>query len=311
MVVGESLVDVLGGDRSTAESILAWPADFVRRAEGAIEALGRDELPPPTILDELAACGLAEPPGRLTPLGELLAYHTAESRKQAVDQALGSFQGRLSLDETSRVLDIGCGAGQTLRLLNSNRPGALVGVDVDLEALAFGSVLNRGDVAKIAFVRASAHTLPFSSGAFSHVICRVGLNYMHQAKALREMVRVLSAGGLLYVRVEGPGFDWKLLRSARGFRRRASRIADLTLGIVHAGTGRQPMPGTSFGGGRAFATAGRLTAILERAGCTVLDLTTTARGPLGLPLGVELLARRTGEAIVPPRQRSSEDHERP
>ena len=90
-----------------------------------------------------------------------------------------------------RILDIGCGAGQTL--LGSNlRPGVLaIGIDLDHSALAYGKRLSP----EIRFVQGRGEALPFAGNAFDLVICRVALPYMHIARALSEISRVTDVGG--------------------------------------------------------------------------------------------------------------------
>jgi SAM-dependent methyltransferase len=133
--------------------------------------------------------------------------------------------------------------------------------------------------------------LPFPEKHFTHVLCRAALNYMHQRQALREMARVLRPGGLLYCHVEGPGFDWRLLRAARSGRALAGRARDLLFGIGLAALGWQPAPGSRFVGGRAFGTVRRIEKFLAQADCQVLEREVTGHRGL-LPLGFRLLARR-------------------
>jgi ubiquinone/menaquinone biosynthesis C-methylase UbiE len=94
-----------------------------------------------------------------------------------------------------RVLDIGCGAGQTL-IGSKLAEGVLaVGLDVDHSALALGKQFSPA----IQFVSGRGEWLPFASSSFDLVICRVSLPYMHIARALAEMARVTAAGGDLWL----------------------------------------------------------------------------------------------------------------
>lgn len=93
-----------------------------------------------------------------------------------------------------RILDLGCGAGQTL-IAASLAPGAVaVGIDVDWESLRLGREWSD----QIHFIRARGEHLPFHGGYFDMVFSRVAIPYMHLEKALAEMQRVLKNGGMLW-----------------------------------------------------------------------------------------------------------------
>jgi ubiquinone/menaquinone biosynthesis C-methylase UbiE len=94
-----------------------------------------------------------------------------------------------------RILDVGCGVGQTLIASNLPETAFAVGVDLDHSALAYGVEHTDG----IHFVRAKGEALPFFEDSFELVICRVALPYMHVSRALDEMSRVLTEGGELWL----------------------------------------------------------------------------------------------------------------
>ena len=94
-----------------------------------------------------------------------------------------------------RILDVGCGAGQTLIGSRLSDGVFAVGIDVDHSALTLGKQL----APKIHFIRGYGEALPFASGAFDLVICRVSLPYMHIRTAISEMARVTNAGGDLWL----------------------------------------------------------------------------------------------------------------
>ena len=94
-----------------------------------------------------------------------------------------------------QILDVGCGAGQTLIASNLDAGVLAVGVDIDHPALLQG----RRAANDIRFVRARGESLPFENESFDLVICRVALPYMHLSKALAEMSRVLRSDGDLWL----------------------------------------------------------------------------------------------------------------
>jgi ubiquinone/menaquinone biosynthesis C-methylase UbiE len=94
-----------------------------------------------------------------------------------------------------RILDVGCGAGQTLMGCSLDDGVFAVGLDTDESAIALGKQLTKS----IHFVVGEGAALPFADDCFDLVICRVALPYMHVARALSEMSRVSVVGGDLWL----------------------------------------------------------------------------------------------------------------
>jgi SAM-dependent methyltransferase len=93
-----------------------------------------------------------------------------------------------------RVLDLGCAEGATL--LHVDAPAGTVGLDVFEDKLAFA----RERLPHCTFVNGSAYELPFEDGQFDHVLVRDVIHHIDEPeRALREVARVLSAGGRLDV----------------------------------------------------------------------------------------------------------------
>jgi len=111
------------------------------------------------------------------------------------------------------ILDLGCGAGQTL-IASRLPPHVLAcGVDVDLSALALGRTMTSG----VQFVLASGERLPFADRSFDVIISRVALPYMHVPTTLREIARVLTPGGYLWIALHPLGVHLRrIVKSARG-----------------------------------------------------------------------------------------------
>jgi SAM-dependent methyltransferase len=122
----------------------------------------------------------------------------------------------------SVVLDVGCSAGRHLWELAPRAPRFLAGVDIQLFPLAVGAFAwqARGEPRPPLWCCASALSLPFQDGAFSHVNSFVTLSVVPIRAALAELTRVLAPGGRLTVTLEGMGYwrrDWDALpRFSRG-----------------------------------------------------------------------------------------------
>jgi ubiquinone/menaquinone biosynthesis C-methylase UbiE len=110
------------------------------------------------------------------------------------------------------ILDVGCGAGQTL-LSCDLQPGTLVcGIDIDEQALRYGKQLSN----EINFAHASGEDLPFADQTFEVVISRVAIPYMHIPRALSEIARVLKPGGQVWFTLHSSALArrwlWKAVR---------------------------------------------------------------------------------------------------
>ena len=163
------------------------------------------------------------------------------------------------------VLDVGCGAGQTLIAAGADTERRAVGLDIDPEALALGRTLTK----HVEFVAGRAEQLPFASESFDLVISRVALPYAHIPRALGEMARVLKAGGRCWLVLHAPSFAWgELLAAARRGRLRALLYQGYVLanGLLLALLGRQvayPLKRTRF---ESVQTVGSMRRALGRAG---------------------------------------------
>jgi ubiquinone/menaquinone biosynthesis C-methylase UbiE len=115
----------------------------------------------------------------------------------------------------TRVLDVGCGSGQTLIAAVVGTGRECFGVDIDPAALVVGRTYS----GELRLACATGEALPFQAGSFDLVICRVALQYMHVPTALAEMSRVLRAGGevwlVLHPFLMAVSWLWQSLRQGR------------------------------------------------------------------------------------------------
>ena len=171
-----------------------------------------------------------------------------------------------------RILDVGCGAGQTLMGCNLDEGVFAVGLDPDESAIALGKQLTTS----IHFVVGEGAELPFADGCFDLVICRVALPYMHVARALSEMARVLVAGGNLWLvlhpfdmTAKELGANIARLQLKAGLYRTWVLVNGLTL---HA-LGRQWRWPTESGGYESWQSNKGMTRALRAAGFEQIQIT--------------------------------------
>jgi SAM-dependent methyltransferase len=174
-------------------------------------------------------------------LAEWENYHAQPERFQA---SLAVASGR----ELSRVLDVGCGAGQELLPFVQTLGARGAGVDISPEAIEIA----RRQFAKVGcggrteFFCSPAESLPFTNNTFELVMCRLALPYVANTEALAEMARVLRPGGLLILKIHHLRYYLRRVLAAlrRGEVRNAGSIARIILsGTVYHLTGRQPRRG--------------------------------------------------------------------
>jgi ubiquinone/menaquinone biosynthesis C-methylase UbiE len=140
-----------------------------------------------------------------------------------------------------RLLDIGCGTGQSRRLYASHCASYL-GLDLSLEALRAA----RRTIPDVAWVRADARILPFASASFDVVAFSSVLHHIPDyTLALREAHRVLRPGGWAFA------FDPNLLHPAMALFRHPSSPFYLSQGVSPH---ERPLHPAALR--RAFAAAG-------------------------------------------------------
>jgi ubiquinone/menaquinone biosynthesis C-methylase UbiE len=111
--------------------------------------------------------------------------------------------GMCQLDATSRVLDVGCGSGNTACLIVEQYGSRVHGIDISevMIAKATERARRQGLLDKVEFRVADTFQLPFEDGLFDVVIVESVLTPLpgDKKQALSEMVRVVRPGGRIGV----------------------------------------------------------------------------------------------------------------
>jgi SAM-dependent methyltransferase len=175
----------------------------------------------------------------------------------------------------TRVLDIGCGAGQELRPFLQNARTFGVGIDVSPEAGLIGRELFKSAQpgSRVGFVRAAAENLPLRAATFEVVVCRLALPYTDNARALAEVARVLRPTGTLLLKFHHARYYAEKLGEAlwaRHFRSAVHACRVLLAGCLYHVTGSQPRGRIT--GGETFQTMWLLRRELGRHGLEIRDV---------------------------------------
>lgn len=90
--------------------------------------------------------------------------------------------------QTDVVLDVACGTGLVAKHFR-RKVARIVGVDIT------AAMFEQAGPFVDELVVAPGEALPFPDATFDRVVCRQGIQFMDDAAAVREMVRVLRPGG--------------------------------------------------------------------------------------------------------------------
>lgn len=176
-----------------------FPADFLRRV--VADRLG-------VVPDEIAAShcvALSRPrelahilagyTNSLRPQLRLADHYDAELR--AHDQRL---RAALVIGEADRILDIGCGGGQTTRYAARAAPsGSALGVDTSEEMLQRARTRSAEEgISNVSFERGDAQTHPFPPAHYDLIISRFGaMFFADPVAAFTHLARAARPGGRL------------------------------------------------------------------------------------------------------------------
>lgn len=161
----------------------------------------------------------------------------------------------------ARVLDIGCGAGQTLIAAYPGRK--TFGLDLDLDALGLGRTLT----SDVSFACGRAERLPFATGSFDLVVARVSLVYTDLPASFAEVARVLRPAGTAWMVFHPLRLCWKQAVRGRSWKSWAFFAYVFANGVsFHLRQRVFPLLGRQ----ESFQTVSAVTRALNRAGFSTI-----------------------------------------
>jgi ubiquinone/menaquinone biosynthesis C-methylase UbiE len=129
-------------------------------------------------------------------------YHLSELRI-ALDWTDPRHINPPAVPRSHKILDVGCGAGQTLLAAYPDR--VTFGIDIDYDAVKLGS----SHAEQVRFACAAAESLPFADSSFDEVVARGALPYTSIDRSLQEIRRVLKDGGIAWMTLHPPSIPWR------------------------------------------------------------------------------------------------------
>ena len=174
--------------------------------------------------------------------------------------------------EINQVLDIGCGAGQELLPFVDCKSAFGVALDIEPEVGRAGRDLfaSINPNIRVAFVRGGAEALPFTSGSFDVVVCRLALPYTNNNKTIVEIARVLRTEGRVFLKIHHLRYyvrDLQKSITSLNLPLLVHTIRVLLAGCFYRITGYQPR---NFPSSETFQTLSLLRKELLKAGLLIV-----------------------------------------
>lgn len=107
-----------------------------------------------------------------------------------------SLLGDLKINETTQVLEIGCGDGALSGLIYKTFKCNITGLDPAQEGINFSKEKFRDLNYRGSFIVADGYSFPFESGSFDIVLCCDVIEHLQKPDAMvKEMHRLIKSGG--------------------------------------------------------------------------------------------------------------------
>lgn len=99
------------------------------------------------------------------------------------------------MNKTSRILDVGCGTGQTAAYLAEQYGAKVTGMDINPIMVEKAKNRMRKCQLPVRIIQGSIEEFPVKDAEFDFIICESVLTFVNKSKALKEIFRLLTNGG--------------------------------------------------------------------------------------------------------------------
>ena len=99
------------------------------------------------------------------------------------------------INKTSRILDVGCGTGQTAAYLAEQYGAKVTGMDINPIMVEKAKNRMRKYQLPVEIIQGSIEKFPVKDGTFDFIISESVLSFVNKPKALKEIFRLLKSGG--------------------------------------------------------------------------------------------------------------------
>ena len=134
---------------------------------------------------------------RITSTGKIQIFHLREkARKQIYARLLDD-----QITYTGKILEVGCGTGQTCNLLAMTKTRTVFGTDISVNSLKLGNRFReKNRIKNLRFLQMNLFRPIFKSEMFDVVICNGVLHHTNNPKmAFRELTRCLKKDGYIII----------------------------------------------------------------------------------------------------------------
>lgn len=128
---------------------------------------------------------------------DMLAKHGVSGAHPGGLQLTKEILNTLPINSSTKLIDLGCGTGQTLVYLARTYPCKALGVDINEQMLFKASQRLKSENLYIELVCADVMNLPFPTDSFDIALSESVTLFTSIDKALNEYARVLKPGGTL------------------------------------------------------------------------------------------------------------------